>query len=384
MDSVSVIHESPTNLGGAESIFMHTLEALQDKYDVTAITAKNFNIELLNEYYNTNVDKITVTKPSLPLITWGEKYEYADNLLSRGAGRLDPYILRFFKWAAARETDSDLVIHTLAESKHGDPSIQYIHHPWFRRYSSAAYDSYDNKILAVLENLLSPIQDYDDFPTNSTILTNSHWTANDLESVYGVEAIVCPPPVKTMDIPEPAEDRQIENTVIMLGRIVSYKRQHLGVDIVKMARARGGDFSLTIAGPIYEKSYAKRIKKLESKYDWITFRGCVSRDELVNLLHTHEFGLHCYPYEHFGIAVAEMVAAGVLPIIPDSGGQVEIINSMKELLWKTPTEAADLLYEFSNNRSLRKSIETQLPNIRQKYSAVRFKEEMRKHVENYL
>lgn len=37
-------------------------------------------------------------------------------------------------------------------------------------------------------------------------------------------------------------------------------------------------------------------------------------------------GVHMYRGEHFGIAVAEMICAGVLPIVHDSGGVRELVT----------------------------------------------------------
>jgi glycosyltransferase involved in cell wall biosynthesis len=50
------------------------------------------------------------------------------------------------------------------------------------------------------------------------------------------------------------------------------------------------------------------------------------RRRVERLLETHRYGLNCKPDEHFGLAVAEYVAAGMVAFAPDSGGQREILD----------------------------------------------------------
>ena len=48
--------------------------------------------------------------------------------------------------------------------------------------------------------------------------------------------------------------------------------------------------------------------------------------------------------EHFGIAVAEMMQAGCITFIHDSGGQTEIVN-LRELRYQTKEEAIEKIIQ---------------------------------------
>ena len=54
----------------------------------------------------------------------------------------------------------------------------------------------------------------------------------------------------------------------------------------------------------------------------------------------HRYGIHTMENEHFGIGVAEMVRAGCIPFVHDSGGPVEIVGGRSELRFRDAPEGA--------------------------------------------
>ena len=69
----------------------------------------------------------------------------------------------------------------------------------------------------------------------------------------------------------------------------------------------------------------------------------VPRARLEELLCTHKYGLNLKPEEHFGMSVAEYVAAGMVAFAPDSGGQREVLGGREDRLFGSIPEAIRLI-----------------------------------------
>ena len=65
----------------------------------------------------------------------------------------------------------------------------------------------------------------------------------------------------------------------------------------------------------------------------------MSREDLLALIPTYRYGIHGMAAEHFGMAPAEMAAAGCIVFVPNDGGQVEIVNRDPRLLYETVDDA---------------------------------------------
>ena len=65
----------------------------------------------------------------------------------------------------------------------------------------------------------------------------------------------------------------------------------------------------------------------------IAIRPNLPLDEVLHVLHTSGVLLHTTVNEHFGLAVVEAMAAGLIPIVHRSGGQWEDILAKSEGLY---------------------------------------------------
>jgi hypothetical protein len=61
------------------------------------------------------------------------------------------------------------------------------------------------------------------------------------------------------------------------------------------------------------------------------------------LLRTHKYGTNMKKEEYFGMAVAEFVAAGMIPFAPNSGGQRDVLDRQSDRLFGSIDETVDLL-----------------------------------------
>jgi glycosyltransferase involved in cell wall biosynthesis len=211
---------------------------------------------------------------------------------------------------------------------------------------------------------------------SSLFLTNSNWTAQVFQDAYGVEPQVLYPPVKADGINGfHWPDR--EKGFVSVGRIEESKNLGRSIEIVRNLNERGHDVHLHIIGSANDGEYSREIKESSNKYDYIRFEGEVSRSRLEELLASHKFGLHAKDHEHFGIAVAEMVSAGMIPFVPDSGGQVELVNSQGAVLYDDKSDAIEKISSVFNDPDLQQEIRKSLPDIDEDFGATRFRNEVK-------
>ena len=85
--------------------------------------------------------------------------------------------------------------------------------------------------------------------------------------------------------------------------------------ILSAVRQRVPGITLTIVGTSdrHTRRYLRSLRALaQSLGPWIDIREDLSRDELRELMSAHRYGIHGMREEHFGMAPAELVRAGVI------------------------------------------------------------------------
>lgn len=173
-------------------------------------------------------------------------------------------------------------------------------------------------------------------------VANSHWTAAGL-SAFGLPGpTVIHPPVPPLPAGLPWTER--ENRVVLLGRWSPEKRMELAVEIVGRARATGaGDLRLSLVGFWSNTPRLETItKRRRLSRPWVDWHENQPRASVADLLGRSRYGLHCMQEEHFGIAIAELLTAGCIPVVHDSGGAREI-QTDSALRYRDADEAARIL-----------------------------------------
>lgn len=132
--------------------------------------------------------------------------------------------------------------------------------------------------------------------------------------------------------------------VVYIGRVVPSKRIEELVEIVEKARNLSGlDFAFHVAGRLDQTpAYGKKLEALAAERQWLKLCGALYGDEKERFLTSGSYALHAERDEAFGIAVAEYLVSGLVPIVPDEGGTTEIVETA-ELTYHTPGDAARTL-----------------------------------------
>jgi glycosyltransferase involved in cell wall biosynthesis len=144
------------------------------------------------------------------------------------------------------------------------------------------------------------------------VIANSHYSAGHLEHLYGLEAEVLHPPVRTdFFTPSPRERRHW----LAVGRLTSQKR----FDVLCAAFERL-DAQLVVAGT------GPALGRLRAAApDNVSFVG-FAEDESLRELYRSARGLICPSLETFGLVMAEALACGTPVIAQRAGGAAEVVR----------------------------------------------------------
>lgn len=373
MSDLAVVHPNLGTRGGAEAVCMQVLEALQDDHDLVLFTLSEPDVPALNEYFDTDVRPPEVHLAGRIAPTLNERA--GNRLLRLQAGLLGRYVRR-------RAAEFDLVVSTKNEFDFGAPSVQYVHSPQF----AAADPGIDRT--GVLQRTYEGVcgalaaPERDDL-RSAAVLANSRWTAGVVEERYGVDAETVYPPVDDAEFPERAWVER-EDGFLTIGRVGPSKRVLENVRVVERLRERGHDVHLHVVGPTTDDDYSRRVERAAADREFVSLEGAVDRETLVDLISTHRYGLHGRPYEHFGIAVAELVAGGTIPFAPDSGGQREVLGEDDRLLYGSIDEAVERMDRTLSDPSLQRSLRDRLDAVSPAPDPEGFREQVQGVVERAL
>jgi glycosyltransferase involved in cell wall biosynthesis len=385
MAKIAVIHRQ-LGVGGGESVCFHILEALQDSHNVHIYTLDGADFDELNRAFGTDVDDVTVHIPT----AMENALSVTDSGLRTFTGGSVTVDTGLELSALARRYHHEWEKFDLRISTHGElpltsPAIQYLHHPFLNRWSAGEYYEIERIAGKVLNWIYTRLSGATAKKVRrSRLLTNSSWSAEQIEQIYSIRPQVVYPPITIPDSPlVPWCNR--ENGFVSIGRVSADKNVHRGIEIVSKLRERGYDVHLHHVGPInFDEPYGKRVQGLTEERDWVSLEGAIPQDQLYELIQTHQWGLHTKPSEHFGMAVAEIVAGGCIPLIHDSGGQIEIVNNNQKVLYSSYDEAVQKSEWLLENPRSALEIRASFPDIETMCGRDTFRESVYKEVNNLL
>lgn len=363
--------------GGAEAVSLWILEALAPHYDVTLFTLNSIDLERLDILYNTHLSQQTITvKPLLPSALNRDfvKPLIANNRKVRSG--LIHWSVRAFK---ELNRDYDLVLSTYNGIDMGRRGLQYLHWVHVVEPSPKKMNTWGTIVMKISDFSLENLQ-------KNITLANSKYTAENIKDAYGIESRVVYPPVVTEINAIPWEQK--ENSFLCSGRIVKPKQPHQVIEILQKVRDRGFDVKLHITGGgggAYQQSYERRIKKIAAQNsDWIQVYQDLPYKDYLKILARCRYGLHQKP-EPFGISVAEMVKAGMIPFVRNKGGQVEIVGDQhQDLLFHRQPDAVEKIIAVLENTEKQKSLLESLKQQQDLFSVEQFMTEIQLAVSDYF
>ena len=186
-------------------------------------------------------------------------------------------------------------------------------------------------------------------------LANSHYTQRWIDTYWGVNSHVLSPPIPQL---KASVNPDRDNVIINVGRFFAAghnKKQDVMIKAFIKMLNRGWvkDWKLILIGRKHvneaSSKFVESLEKLAKNYP-IELRYDASEEELKGLLdrakiywHATGFGedpnLDPNKFEHFGISTVEAMHFGVVPVVFNAGGQVELVNhGQSGFLWNTIDE----------------------------------------------
>ncbi|MFP3320101.1 MAG: glycosyltransferase family 4 protein [Acidilobus sp.] len=204
------------------------------------------------------------------------------------------------------------------------------------------------------------------------IIANSSWIAEHVKRIYGNQRVyVVHPPVNVEELSSLGGDRG--RIVLTVSRIDWVKKVWEIPDIARLVPE--ADFYLVgSTGPSSKlvlnllEERAKGLKNFNIETD-------VPRKRIIELMSQASIYLHPPHAEHFGIAIAEAAAAGLVPVVyRDGGGWTDIASRIDERLGYTSVEeAAHIIRSLLNDARRLKELSSKAREVAKGFGYERFK-----------
>jgi glycosyltransferase involved in cell wall biosynthesis len=381
---IAVAHPPLVAGGGSVVTAMWVLQALQHDFQLTLLTCGLVDWVQLNAACGTEVDPNIVNILQAPMPSWLSRIAAGDAL--RGA-----FLQRMCRRAGPR---FDLCISTYNFMDFGAPALQLVaDFSWDdalrRRYDRAAQHG-----VRGLMQRRSPLRagylwaagliagGRERGRADDGVIANSQWTADMLERRHGIRASVVFPPVPVCRRDTAVQSRS--GDFVLLGRISPEKRVEEAIEVLRRVRARGHDIRLHIIGPLDGSAYARRVERAaRDAGSWVELHGGLYGPDKMRMLASHGFGIHMREREAFGIAVAEMVQAGIVPFVPANSAPVEIVAD-ERLTFGGVDDAVERIDHVLRDADALAGIRSRLSEQAKLFSAERFVSDLRHLVAEQL
>ncbi|OYT57527.1 MAG: hypothetical protein B6U76_00730 [Desulfurococcales archaeon ex4484_217_2] len=178
------------------------------------------------------------------------------------------------------------------------------------------------------------------------ILTNSRFSAMIINKFLRVDALVLHPPVDIERYLPLSQNRDRQDIVVTISRIDPIKNLDVVLEVAKEIKSA----KFIIIGSISSYDYYSHLVKKLKTYklgERVKIVSNATEEQKMEILRKAKVYLHPMKYEHFGIAVVEAMAAGLVPIVhKNSGSWTDIVefgryglgfNDIEELVEKFDT-----------------------------------------------
>ena len=374
----NVIHGDFNPCGGAERLSLITMQALLEigiDFDLT--TLKSPHISKLQNTYGKNlvsvmgkINKINVINIMEELRQQQQEEDHEDynyDITINTNGDAAPYYHSSF-------------------SK--DNAITYCHFPSTKYHIESENIEYLKTDLGMTErsNVFSDNKNYEDINNpidcktklqfsrrkecfdilkygywnlmrNSTVITNSEFSRRAIVNAFGMNNIyILSPPIDIETFRNVASmsngDDERNDIVLVISRIAPHKKIENAIKLAKILKDNKIGKGMKIVGNLYDYffDYYYELKHMVLDLgltDYITFEINASLAKLLYIIGESRVYFHPMVGDHFGMAVVEAIAAGLIPVVPNEGGPTEFVP--REYQFNTIEQAAEIItYVFNH------------------------------------
>lgn len=301
---IGIFHPLLSACGGAEWVAVNIISNLEKAgHKVVVLTNEEIDQKKIKDAFGITINAEEIIFPFQFFNDGNLHNVYTDGLRSL-----------FLK------TKCDLLIDTCSNALLPGADISYIHFPLPGRLTTCK-----SKLPSAFYNPYFVYEWRHARNNRKLVLVNSKYTLNTMKKLTGANPTLLYPPIsKSLYINSNDVDKK-ENTVVSLSRLVQQKRVHLIPYIAKMTDK---DIRFKIVGRTATASELRQIHESIERNgvsDRVEVITNASRNEIHQILQKSKVFLHLQICEHFGVAVAEAMASGCIPIVNDSGGPQEFV-----------------------------------------------------------
>ncbi len=361
--------------GGAERVCLKIVEALKEaNHEVTLITLTKTNWQLMQKMFG------HVSKPDREMV-----------LFKRGFSAFGAYKPLLAAVAMQRlRRRFDLVINAQGDVMPIRADITYVHYPTFAEYENVSVNlKYSQSMFWRLYfapyKLVHGL--FKNYLKHGILITNSTFSKKAVEKHAGRRAIVVTPSVNIKQFTTTAKHSKRENLVVACGRYSPEKNYEYVLEAAKHLKQTKFAIIGSTSGEKSAKYYEKlTILKAKNNIANAELLKDLPLEDLLNLYSKAKVFMHAMENEHFGIAIVEAMAAGLVPVVYRAGGPWEDILKAKQghhgFSYKTPKEAATIIEKIMINEPLRNEIVQRNLDYANEFSEKHFKEKITTLVRN--
>ena len=386
-----------SNLWQFNQIEILDMYSLLDIEDCWGNEIKNKNIKGVDDKINNNVNEVF-------------NDEYYDLIINTHAD-LFPYYKMNGERKKVSDNENKKISKIYMKSKR-PIKVTYCHYPLVHQLIMRKDYSFLEKFFESFNEFPQKIKDmialkvfekYNQMMNNTFIITNSKFSKQAIEKIYGRDKIsptIIYPPVdidkfKVLYHSSKSSNNPMKyhNSILVISRISPTKHIENAIEIGKNLMEKNiHNYDMTIVGStIFDnQDYLEMLNNLIEKYhlkDKIKIKPDVSFKELQKLVQKSGIYIHPTLNEPFGISIVEAMSAGLIPITPNIGGEAEFVPLNYQ--YQSIEHATEIIAQIITNKS--KNDLDNLDNEREKisnsinnFSKQKYKENLRKVIDVLL
>jgi glycosyltransferase involved in cell wall biosynthesis len=184
--------------------------------------------------------------------------------------------------------------------------------------------------------------------TKSTVLTNSQFSRKAIMSAFPSSQIQIIYPPVDVDIfrKYSLESNERKDITLVISRIHPDKEIEKALSLARILKKKNIGKHMIIVGSLIRRnvSYIRYLANLIKEWDiddYVILKPNTPLDELFKLMHKAKVYFHPKSGEHFGMSIVESMAAGLVPVVPNIGGQTEFVP--QKFHFKSLDEAANII-----------------------------------------
>ncbi len=258
------------------------------------------------------------------------------------------------------------------------PILTYIYYPRkdrvYRRKSIHEPDfnmlNCKKKLGRFIDNLLTkPFYLFDTLYHNRTVTTLSEFSKTAILARYKINPdsikVIYPP----VDLRPYSPNKKKNNSVASIGRFAPSKRQFTQIQIAEKVPEL---FFHIMGFSRLDDPYFLRCQQYisDKKIKNVRLYPSINFSSLKEILESAKYFLHTLTNEPFGITTVQGIAAGCIPVVPNSGGQVEVVPK-EELRFDSIDQAIKIFKILFEKNS--EKISTELQTHIKKFDTEHFK-----------